>query len=770
MNEYEAMKQIEALDQKHEGRNKLHSALLEGEVEKVFEYLKLGVDATIKDAQCGRNCVGWAAKGGNLKCLYLLKEYMDDKEWKAQLQSPDNFDNLPLHLAAVNSNSRQLFEFIHREGGHTLLEIGQNNFGLFHYVFAAKKNNMAILDYLNRNLSSEEKQFLLSQRSNEGLPPLHWYIMTNNNEGIEALLNLPEIDINQPGSIYYTSALILAAQKGNLEAISLLIEKGANIHYRDIRNNTALLSALNSKHYDAANLLIQMGANINQVLTEGDTLLHLWIKNMSDKEEDIEGLKFLLTHGAERSMDKEDFYGFRPVEWLSAPVDNSLSKLTGVNPAIIEQFKNSFRYSAERINGHRAQATISKEFPAIGEEVKGGICNAYGFLGAHSFFKNGCSLDNFYQELKNFIDLGEKSSLNESEKLYFQQWVDNIVWLQTSANRQDIFKKSSTPSTMTPRYYDFFGAHDKRKTLSFISDSSIFGPYFQYSLFFQPTFDGNTWSCPELAQAIAKRCQEGQYLEIFSEQHVSVVIKKDDYYLLIDSNSLTKIAKHLTIDDIINLLMGYHYEDRNHNEYCYAGHFPFHLRSWSLLAPNKKDNNDSCTELKNEIKDHLSNNELNYYTSQHRNLALFAIAFDDVHTLKTIIENYPDFDLNTPEPSTGLTPIHYAIKHGAVRCVELLLSQPQIDLFSKDNNDFYMLAEAYQSEPMLSLVLETLAKRGLEPESLNKGNFNFRFFALAGGDMDLIKRLFTIKELEMYTPHFQHFWVTDVADAPGKKN
>lgn len=761
MKEWNALKQIEVLDQNNEGRNKLHSALLDGNADKVLEYLKLGVNVTIKDAQCGRNCVGWAAKGGNLKCLQLLKEYMDNEEWRAQLQSPDDFDNLPLHLAAVNSNSEQLFEFIHREGGHTLLEIGQNNFGLFHYVFAAKKKNVAILDYLNRNLNSEDKQFLLSQRSKEGLPPLHWYIMTDNNEGIEALLNLPQIDINQPGSIYYTSALILAAQKGNLKAISSLIEKGANIHYRDLRNNTALLSALNNKHYDAANLLIQMGVNINQVLTEGDTLLHLWIKNMGDNEDEIEGLKFLLTHGAERSINKEDFYGFRPVEWLSTPLDNSLSQLTGVNPDIIEQFKNSFRYPAERINGHRTHVAISKKLPAIEEQIKRGICNAYGFLGAHSFFKNGFSLDKFYSELKDFIDLGEKLSLNEKEKLYFQQWAENIIWLQTSPSRQDIFKKLSVPSTMTPRYYDFFGFHDKRKALSFISDNSIFGPYSPYSHFFQPTFDGNNWICPELAQAIEMRCQQGQYLEVFSEQHASVVIKKDDYYFLIDPNSLTKIVKHLTIDDITSLLMSYHYEDSNHNEYCYAGHFPFHLRSWSFLTPN----NENDDKLMKNVEKNRFNNDLNYYTSQHRNLVLFAIAFDDVYTLKTIIENYPDFDLNTPEPTTGLTPIHYAVKHGAVHCVELLLNQAQIDLFCKDNNNYYMLAEAYQSEPMLSLILETLSKRGLEPEFLNKGNFNFRFFALAGGDMDLIKRLFAIEELEMYTPHFKHFWIKDVNES-----
>lgn len=52
-----------------------------------------------------------------------------------------------------------------------------------------------------------------------GLPSLSWYILTGKDEGIAALLDLPEVDVNQPGSKYYSLPLIFAAQMGNVGAI-----------------------------------------------------------------------------------------------------------------------------------------------------------------------------------------------------------------------------------------------------------------------------------------------------------------------------------------------------------------------------------------------------------------------------------------------------------------------------------------------------------------------------------------------------------------------
>ena len=40
----------------------------------------------------------------------------------------------------------------------------------------------------------------------------------------------------------------MAAQKGNLEMVELLLQKGANVHLKDKHQNTALMLAEKKKH------------------------------------------------------------------------------------------------------------------------------------------------------------------------------------------------------------------------------------------------------------------------------------------------------------------------------------------------------------------------------------------------------------------------------------------------------------------------------------------------------------------------------------------
>lgn len=72
------------------------------------------------------------------------------------------------------------------------------------------------------------------------------------------------VDINHKDKNGET-AVVGAAKCGNLDSLSLLINKGANIHFGDL-GKTALMHAAFNGHLECAKLLIEKGANIHTVL------------------------------------------------------------------------------------------------------------------------------------------------------------------------------------------------------------------------------------------------------------------------------------------------------------------------------------------------------------------------------------------------------------------------------------------------------------------------------------------------------------------------
>ncbi len=60
-----------------------------------------------------------------------------------------------------------------------------------------------------------------------------------------------------------TQALVVAARDGNIKRVSLLIEKGANIHVQDGVPGKALHLAARSLHIDVVTLLLNRGVDVN---------------------------------------------------------------------------------------------------------------------------------------------------------------------------------------------------------------------------------------------------------------------------------------------------------------------------------------------------------------------------------------------------------------------------------------------------------------------------------------------------------------------------
>ncbi len=67
--------------------------------------------------------------------------------------------------------------------------------------------------------------------------------------------------------------LMLAARKGRVEALQLLIEAGADLDARNEAGQTALFLAVMKEHTEAVRVLIEAGADINAMTPEGETPL-----------------------------------------------------------------------------------------------------------------------------------------------------------------------------------------------------------------------------------------------------------------------------------------------------------------------------------------------------------------------------------------------------------------------------------------------------------------------------------------------------------------
>ena len=75
------------------------------------------------------------------------------------------------------------------------------------------------------------------------------------------------------------TALVLAARQGNLDAVKVLAESGADLNKPSGDGSTAMLVAIQNGHYNVANYLVEKGADINKANEKGWTPLYLAVKH-----------------------------------------------------------------------------------------------------------------------------------------------------------------------------------------------------------------------------------------------------------------------------------------------------------------------------------------------------------------------------------------------------------------------------------------------------------------------------------------------------------
>ena len=91
-----------------------------------------------------------------------------------------------------------------------------------------------------------------------------------------------------------TPLMIAARLEGNTDAVSLLLEKGAEVNAKDIQGGSALMQAANAGDLETLKVLIARGANVNAKATNGGTALMAAARNKC-----VSCLELLLARGAD---------------------------------------------------------------------------------------------------------------------------------------------------------------------------------------------------------------------------------------------------------------------------------------------------------------------------------------------------------------------------------------------------------------------------------------------------------------------------------------
>lgn len=137
--------------------------------------------------------------------------------------------------------------------------------------------------------------------------PLHKAVLDIEGYTLLKLLS-PEVKINiDVRDVYQRTPLHWATLRGDLKAVILLLEAGADVNAVDINESAPISYAVSASVQRIVELLLLRGADVNVVNGRGDSPLHYAARH----KDDLETVQLLVNAGAE--IDKRNHVGNTPL-------------------------------------------------------------------------------------------------------------------------------------------------------------------------------------------------------------------------------------------------------------------------------------------------------------------------------------------------------------------------------------------------------------------------------------------------------------------------
>ena len=237
------------------GFNFLHEAVLKKG--KLPEFKKVSITKKVLGNACiaPLHCACVNPDASHLREMLPLMDnigYEDFDKWKA------------VHYAAVCVSADPMKALC--EHGANVNDVTKDK--TTPLMLAAKRNRPEVVEFLLKKGAN------LDMKNRKGKAAMHYAAQYGSLEVLKVLFkHLSKKTLEQPGPEKMTP-LIVAATKGQLQAVELLLNQGANPKKRDKLRRTALLQAVKNGYADIASLVIAHGANVNDPDSSKNAPLH----------------------------------------------------------------------------------------------------------------------------------------------------------------------------------------------------------------------------------------------------------------------------------------------------------------------------------------------------------------------------------------------------------------------------------------------------------------------------------------------------------------
>ncbi len=221
----------------------LRKAAAKGEIEKVQDLLTQGANPSSFSGWKGRTALIEAAIKGHSQVVGFLIEN------GARVDFKGNTHKTPLVFASLNGHAATV-ELLIENGAYAN---ATDDLGDTALHFACWKGYLEVVKILLKHNAD------LNIQSSSGQTPLMLAVIHNHPEIVKILLK-NNANVNLKTKLGWQTALMQASAKGNIDVVTLLLQKGADVNEIDINGKSAIQIANESGFSEIAQILNNAGS------------------------------------------------------------------------------------------------------------------------------------------------------------------------------------------------------------------------------------------------------------------------------------------------------------------------------------------------------------------------------------------------------------------------------------------------------------------------------------------------------------------------------